>query len=230
MTPSELLPHVHEATRSLVRTVDALPDGDFAGPSLLPGWTRAHVVAHLSLNAEGLAGVLQGVRAGQVVAIYASSEARDADIDALAAVPPAMLRDRFLASCTFFQEAAERVPDDRWVGEFSRVPGGPGFPVQALLPMRHREVEVHHADLGASYSRADWPEIFLDAAFNAVVHDREEGPAMRLRTPDGDVLLGAGDGPVVTGSRADLTWWLLGRGGGVGLVGDPALPTLGPWR
>jgi maleylpyruvate isomerase len=51
----ELLP---EATQRLVRTVDRLDDEALAAPSGLPGWTRGHVVAHLALNAEGMAAVL----------------------------------------------------------------------------------------------------------------------------------------------------------------------------
>jgi maleylpyruvate isomerase len=230
MTEPALLDALQDATRRLIRTVDALTDDELDAPSVLPGWTRAHVVAHLALNADALAGVLRGARAGETVAMYASPGTRDADIDTLAVAPHSELRDRFLASCTLFLEAAERIPEGADTATFSRVPGAPTFPVLLVLPMRHREVEVHHADLGAAYTVADWPEPFLDTTFNEVVHDREDGPAMRLRTPDGDVLLGAGDGPVVTGSRADLTWWLLGRGEGVGLTGDPALPTLSPWR
>ena len=58
----EQLDHVHEATQRLVRGVDALADTAYAEPSLLPDWSRGHVVAHLALNAEGLAGVLIGAR------------------------------------------------------------------------------------------------------------------------------------------------------------------------
>ena len=50
---------IPEATQRLVRTVDSLDDEELATPSGLPDWTRAHVVAHLALNAEGLAGVLR---------------------------------------------------------------------------------------------------------------------------------------------------------------------------
>ena len=44
-THLELLP---VADHSLVRTVDALSDSQYAEPSQLPGWSRAHVVAHLA--------------------------------------------------------------------------------------------------------------------------------------------------------------------------------------
>ena len=96
--------------------------------------------------------------------------------------------------------------------------------------MRHREVEIHHADLGAGYGPGHWPEEFLDEMFDRAVHDRSDGPGALLRTPEGETRLGVGDGPVVSGSRVDLTWWLLGRGNGEGLTADPHLPELGAWR
>lgn len=221
---------IHEATRRLVRTVDALPDDAYAEPSALPGWSRAHVVAHLALNGEGLAGVLLGLVAGEDVPMYSSQERRDGDIAELAGQPVGVLRDRFLAGCTVFQEAWERMSDEAWGGTFRRTPGADAWPASRLPQMRHGEVEIHHADLEAGYTVADWPEDYLDATFNRVVGDRQDGPSMLLRTPDGDVLIGTGQGPLVTGSRADLTWWLLGRGGGRGLTAEPDLPTLSPWR
>jgi len=224
------LADLHTATRVLIRGVDALSDEELAGPSLLPGWTRAHVVAHLALNAEGLAGVLRGAAAGTTTPMYASQERRDGDIDALAAEAPARVRDRFLASCTAFQDALDHLPAEAWAGTFERTPGGQVLPLVEVPAMRRREVEIHHADLDHGYGPAAWPEEFVDTVFNRVVHDREGGDSMTLRTPDGDVPLGDGTGPVVTGSRVDLTWWLLGRGRGEGLTADPALPTLGAWR
>lgn len=229
MNPPEKLPDIQEATRGLVRTVDGLSDDDFTLPSLLPGWSRAHVVAHLALNAEGLAGVLRGVSAGRPTTMYASQEDRDADIETLANAPTSELRDRFLASTTEFHEAALHVAPDSWEEEFDRTPGGATLPVSGIPAMRHREVEIHHADLDTAYTAADWPAPFLERLFTSVVRDRSDGPAMLLRTPDGDVAVGNG-GPVVSGSRAALTWWLLGRGTGEGLTADPELPTLGPWR
>ena len=81
ITKTELL---HESTQRLVRTVDSLPDAAFAEPSGLPDWTRAHVIAHLALNAEGLAGALTGLVQGEPTPMYSSPEARDADIAELA--------------------------------------------------------------------------------------------------------------------------------------------------
>ncbi len=221
-----------EATHRLVRAVDALPDEDFPEPSLLPGWTRAHVVAHLTLNAEGLGGVMRGLAAARDVAMYVSQETRDADIADLAAAPLDWLRERFLASTTTFVDAAVSVPAGGWQGHFRRLEDGAPFRPRVAIPwMRLMEVEIHHGDLATGYRPADWPESFLDRVFNIVVDDRVDGPPIRLRTPDGDVLMGTREGgPTVTGTREDLTWWLLGRGSGEGLIGDPELPELEAWR
>jgi maleylpyruvate isomerase len=215
-------------THRLLRTVDTLSTQQLTQPSLLPGWSRAHVVAHLVLNAEAITAILDGISSGMPVAMYASQEQRDADIDELSAADPSELRERMLGSSQLLQEAARHMPDDRWDAEVERVPGGARVPVALLGAMRLREVEIHHADLGVGYTVRDWDEEFLDTVFNQVVEDRRRVPALLL-TPEGAVPLAEG-GPEVTGSRADLTWWLLGRGSGEGLSADPHLPTLGPWR
>src|SRR3954451_15483752 len=50
----ERLQAVEAASDRLLATVEGLTVAGFAEPSVLPDWTRAHVVAHLALNAEGL--------------------------------------------------------------------------------------------------------------------------------------------------------------------------------
>lgn len=220
---------IHEATRRFVRTVDALPDEAYAEPSVLPGWSRGLVIAHVALNAEAMAGVMRGLVSGDDVPMYASPASRDGDIDELGSAPPSLVRDRLLAGTTLFHEAWEHMTDDAWAAGFRRTPEAESWPAGELGRMRMTELEVHHADLVAGYSAGHWPESFLDALFNRLIRDRADGPPMLLRTPDGDVPVGEG-GPVVAGSRADLAWWLLGRGEGQGLTGDPSLPTLGPWR
>src|SRR4051812_23685557 len=73
---------------TLNRTVDALTADDLAAPSLLPGWTRGHVVAHLALNGQALARVLDAVGRGQPVAMYESDEQRDSEINEYADAGP----------------------------------------------------------------------------------------------------------------------------------------------
>lgn len=222
-----------EATQRLVRTVDAMDAGAWRAPSLLPGWSRAHVVAHLTLNAEALAGVLDGAGRGEPVAMYASPEQRDTDIDELAGVDVEELRARFLASTTTYADAATALPDDGWRGTFDRTPGLLPRPVAAVPAMRRSEVELHHVDLGLGATPADWPEDFATALVDTMVARRPTTTALLLEATDtgrtwelGDAPADATDGTrtTVRGTTADLGWWLSGRAPVAGTSG----PTSGP--
>lgn len=221
-----------EADQRLVRTVDGLSADDVVQPSLLPGWSRAHVVAHLALNAEGLAGVLSGAAREEPRPMYASPEARDADIEELAGARLSELRERLLASTQHFQRAAASVPEAGWEARFERTPGGPSFSVANVPLMRLREVEIHHADLGAGYSAADWPDEFAAVLISSMTR-RSYPEAFRVTARDlaRSWDLGTGEpGAHVTGDAAPLAWWLTGRGDGGDLTVDPGrLPEVPPW-
>ena len=224
---------LEESSNALTRTVDTFGPDDYAAPSLLPDWTRAHVIAHLALAGLALAGVVDGLVHGRTVAMYESDEQRAADIEELARSAPSVLRERHLQAVTAFAEAVERMDDDHWSGEIHRLPGGPVWPIVTVVPTRRREVEVHHADLGATYTHADWPADFVVELLDSLIVDHAESGPFVVRATDlgRDWTVGEGAGVTVMGSGADLGWWLTGRGRGEGLSTDAgSLPQLGPWR
>ena len=221
---------VQEATNRYLQTLDALGDGAYAAPSVLPGWSRAHVIAHVALNALALARAFESVERGEATAVYPSAAARDADIDEHARHSPAQLRELSLGAAGVFREITEELAPELLDRPVARVPGGPEFTVGEWIFARWREVEIHHADLDAGYEPEDWPADFVDHVFKVVVEDRADGPPMVLAAPEGTTPVGPGDGPTVRGSRARLAWWLLGRGQGHGLACEGTLPTLGPWH
>jgi maleylpyruvate isomerase len=225
---------LHEATQRLVRTVDGLSDEEWRAASLLPGWSRAHTVAHLVLNAEGLAGALEGLVAGERVPMYVSPEARDHDIDELSHDDVHPVRDRLLASTTRFADAVAALAPEHWAADIERVPGGTRFAAAAVPAMRWREVEIHHADLGAGYGPHDWEPVFADAVVDTLaarLADRDPGFTVVLTDAGRSREVGtvAAGVPEVRGSAADVAWWLSGRGDGEGLTCDGALPEIGAW-
>lgn len=233
-TGPPLLEQLVSADRRLVRTVDALPDEAYAEPSALPGWTRGHVVAHLALNSEALTAVLLGVAQGDVPPMYASQERRDADIDELASAAPEELRARLLGGTTSLVDAIGLVPDDRLDAVVERTRGSDRtFPVRAVTGMRLREVEIHHADLAAGYTRGDWPLDFAAFLVGSLLDQPGEETPFAVAPTDLDRTWQAGAhsaGPVVTGTTADLGWWLTGRGAGDGLTSsDGTLPRMETW-
>jgi len=221
---------VEEATQRLLRTVETLTDADRTAPSTLPGWSRGHVLAHLVLNAEGLAAVAAGLRHGANLPFYRSDAGRDADIEALSTADAGELGDRLRASATRWSAEVAALPAALADRAVERTPGGPTFTAGEIPQMRLREVEIHHADLGLGPGPSGWPAAFVADVLTLLAHDRGAVHDLLLRTPDGDLPVGAGTGPVIEGPAHLIAWWLLGRGAGEGLTGPAGgLPELGPW-
>ncbi|HEX7266491.1 MAG TPA: maleylpyruvate isomerase N-terminal domain-containing protein, partial [Streptosporangiaceae bacterium] len=76
------LARVGEATDRLLATAAALSDAQAREPSLLPGWSRGHVLTHIARNADGLANLLRWARTGRETPMYPSAASRSADIEA----------------------------------------------------------------------------------------------------------------------------------------------------
>jgi maleylpyruvate isomerase len=148
-----------DATQRLLSTARVLAEPELRAPSLLPGWTRAHVLAHLARNADAMRNLLVGVRSGTGRPAYASAAARAADIEAGALRKPADLLADLADSAMALRTVARRLPEPAWLVPVQMLDSGP-FPAGQLLTRRLVEVELHHADLGAGYGPADWPAAF----------------------------------------------------------------------
>jgi maleylpyruvate isomerase len=150
---------IDDATQRLLGTARMISEPDLRQPSLLPGWTRAHVLAHLARSADAMRALLVGARSGQDRPAYASSEARDADIERGAAQGAKDLAADVADSAMALRTIARQLPDQAWAYPV-RVPGSAPFSAAALLTRRLVEVELHHCDLAAGYRPADWPDTF----------------------------------------------------------------------
>jgi maleylpyruvate isomerase len=234
--PLVLVKEVDRATDRLLRTVAAL-DGDaaVAASSLLPGWTRGHVLAHVSRNAEGLGNLLAWARTGVVTPQYASPGQRERDI--AGGAPRG--RDAQLAdlreSAGRFAAAAASMPAGAWTAVLD-IPGA-RQPAAYVVWRRLREVEVHHVDLGAGYTPADWPAAFGHRLLHEVVAGftgRGDAPGLVLCPTDSGHELTVGEpagAPAVAGTASALAAWLIGRTAGDDLTVSPpgALPALPVW-
>jgi maleylpyruvate isomerase len=210
-----------DASARVVRTVDGFHGGDWSAPSLLPGWTRAHVVAHLGLNAAGMARALHAIVAdeddGGPRTMYDSDEQRAQDIAHRATADPSELRAHLLAGITILQEAVDAVPDGRWDTRVERTPGGRTMRAGTFAAMRWRELEIHHVDLDAGYAPSDWSDAFAEHLLDAMAKRLQPDEAFEVKPLDSERtwVLGTGEAeypvPVVAGPAADLGWWLTGR-------------------
>jgi maleylpyruvate isomerase len=152
---------IDDATQRLLSTARVIPESGLRAPSMLPGWTRAHVLAHLARSADAMRSLLIGARDGQDRPAYASAEARAADIEQGASQQPADLAADVASAAMALRTFAARLPDPAWQVQV-QVPGSAPFPAGQLLVRRLVEVELHHCDLGLSYRPADWPSTFTE--------------------------------------------------------------------
>ena len=202
-----------EANQRLVLTVDGLDDATYAQPSMLPHWTVGHVLAHLALSGEGLAGALGGVATGVGTPMYESQQARDRGIAELGVASPEEIRGRVQASTTLFDREVSGLPEDLWETRIEGTPGGPNFPARSTVLMRLREVEIHHADLGLEYANDLWvPEFSAQLIEYAGQHDWSTPFRVLARDLAETWDIGEGEPAcTVSGESYDLAWWLTGR-------------------
>ena len=147
------------ATQRLLDDARTIPEADLRAPSLLPGWTRAHVLSHVARGADAMRNLLAGARAGQDRPAYASAQAREADIERGADMRAGDLMADLADSAMALRTVVEQLPDEAWQVRVRVLDSAP-FPAAEVLTRRLVEVELHHCDLGAGYGPADWPAAF----------------------------------------------------------------------
>src|SRR5829696_9917339 len=167
-----------DGERAVARALEQLTDDELRQSSALPGWTRAHVVAHLARNADALVNLCTWARTGVETPMYRSVEARDADIETSAAVPAGDLRADFTAATARLAEAVSVMPGDAWDRPI-RTRQGKTIPAREIPWMRAKEVWVHGVDLDAGIDFADVPTDALAALVDdvlALFASRDETP------------------------------------------------------
>jgi maleylpyruvate isomerase len=223
-----------DLTDRLMDTIKDMDDDDVRQPSLLPGWSRGHVLTHVARNADGFGNLVEWARTGIETPAYASREARDADIEAGAGRSASELESDVESSGERLLAAIADLPFDQRHVEV-RAASGRTVPAHDVLWRRIREVAYHHVDLNAGYQFRDVPAGVLLRGLDEAVSRLQAGgaPPMRLASTDLDWTSepdsGADDAVEVRGHASDLLAWMTGRTQGQGLTCSGDLPQLPPW-
>lgn len=225
---------VLSSTRALQHTLEALTDDQCRQPSLLPGWSRGHVLTHLARNADALRNLVHWARTGEERRMYPSREERNAAIEAGSGRSAADLRADVAESSDRLIEDLRSLTDEqsrrsvRW-GRHEHETTAAEIP-----QLRRTEVEIHHVDLDLDYTLAHWPEDFVEEMLSTVSAElsrRDDTPGFVLvgNDDEGRWTVGPG-GPEINGPPPSLLGWLIGRTDGAGLHCDQPLPRLEAWR
>ncbi len=147
--PEPMLEWAAKGTAAFEAAVHWLTDSGITRPSYLPGWSRAHVVAHVARNADALVNLLTWARTGVETPMYASPDQRTNEIEDGARQPAGALRADLLAADGRLAE--ELAASARPVLGCDRTDGTGTRSARHEVPwMRVREVWVHTVDLDIS--------------------------------------------------------------------------------
>lgn len=171
---------MEEGTYLFLAGIDGLEDADFSSPTALPGWTRAHLVAHVHFNAVALRRLARWAATGEPNPMYASSAQRNDEIATGSRLSPASLRQLVRSSAADLVDGLATLTDEAWHREVVTAQGRTVLATE--IPwLRAREVAIHAVDLGVGVTFDDLPGDFVDALLVDVVRRRAhlgEGPRL----------------------------------------------------
>lgn len=206
--------HKVEATQRLLGDTIALSEQAWQEPAWLPGWTRAHVAAHLARNADAMVRSVDSVLMGRRGLMYDSDESRELAIERGSERSGLDLQidlDTSAGRLNRRLNVLDSVPGDLMVELL------PGALLRSdLLPLiRLNEVVLHHIDLdcGFEVTRVDPVIARWLLEWNALDADLANGQGVHLLSDSG-LTFGLGTAraaTVLTGTDAVLLGWLTGR-------------------
>ncbi len=160
--PAAELAAVDAAFSMLLDATGGLTDAQARERSLLPGWTRGHVLTHVARSGEADARTIEGAIRGEVLDKYpGGGDQRSRDIEAGAGRGAAALLADLVATQRALTDAWGRVEDTMWE-RLTRTPVGPRT-VAATVHARRREILVHLVDLDVGVSPRHLPSHYVDA-------------------------------------------------------------------
>jgi maleylpyruvate isomerase len=213
----ESLLQARRGTAFFARKLNELSDADLDGPSLLPGWTRRHVTAHIGYNARAIARLIEWAATGVETPMYASTQIRDHEINFGATLPPIALRNLFDHSAVHLNVEWRDLPADAWHHQVKTAQGRT-VPAEETVWMRTREVWTHAVDLDNGATFADIPATVLERLLKDITgawKNRGTDTGLLVRVTGTDQTIGdttAQNPTVITGSLPGVTRWATGRG------------------
>jgi len=205
------------------RKLAELPDSQFDDPSLLPGWSRRHLVAHVGFNARAVARLVEWANTGVRNPMYTSGTQRAEEIEFGATLPVEALRHLAAHAAVHLDVEWRDLPEAAWANEVETAQGRL-VPVSETVWMRTREVWIHAVDLRNGASVRDFPPELHDLLLADLIRvwTRKGAGAKRgivlepLDRESSFSLDASGDAAtvdplVVRGAAADLVGWGIGR-------------------
>lgn len=138
------------------RKLNELRDADFMGASLIPGVSRARLIAHVGYHARGFARVIEGARRDEAVPLFESRQQRE-ELESLGAtLPSEALRNLVAHAAVHLNVQWRDLPEWAWVRRVQLSDDDCG-PVAGTVVLRAEELWWHAIDLGNGAPPTDIP-------------------------------------------------------------------------
>ena len=224
LEPAERLLTARRGTAYFAQRLAELSDRDLDSASLLPGWSRRHLLAHVGYNAAALCRLMDWASTGTETPMYASAEQRAREIDEGSTLNAGALRNLFDHTVARLDAKWRQLPPAAWSAQV-RTAQGRLVPASETVWMRTREVWIHAVDLGGGRF-GDFPPVVLQSLLADIVdawrrNDRGAGLVLAVEGCPPIAMAPAGHTTTVAGPLAAVVRWAAGRGAvGVEIDGD----------
>ena len=236
----ELLELLLIARRGLAyfsRKVNELKFSEWDEPSLLPGWSRRALIAHVGLNARANRRLVEWAETGIETPMYDNPTQREDEIDFYATLNTQAILNLHWHAAVDLDVAWRDLPNEKWNHEI-RTAQGRLVPVSETLWMRIREVWIHAVDIDNGGDVNDFPKLVIDRLLPDIIavwrrrRAEVEVPNIVLAPTDRDQRWEMDqDQPedlVISGSAVDIVRWGIGRGTRGVLDQNGQLPPIAP--
>ena len=207
------LAQVADAEALVAKYVSGLSADEVAVDSLLPDWSRGHVLSHLANNARGLSNLIDWALTGVQKDMYVSVEQRGLDIENDAKRPGTEIIADFLEQTKVFAANLDRLIAGPLLAEEVVMGNGSQIHPHEITTLRERELLVHLVDLGLDYTSEDWTFDFSIKTLKSVSNCKRKEPVrFRLLIAGDHTWTGDQNAMMdIFGSPQDLAAWLMGR-------------------
>jgi maleylpyruvate isomerase len=211
------------ADRLLAMTAD-LDEAAARGDSVLPGWSRGHVITHIANFSEAMTRQVEEALQGRLVDVYDGGRpARDAAIEAGADRPAAELKAQLGTAVNALLASWDKVGPTDWPLPIRHRDSN----LSAGLQATWRELTIHTADLDLGFTPADWSDDFCLHLLDFLRPRTPDDTHLILKSPTITWDNGTGHDVTLEGPLSSLTAWYAGRPTPTPINGP--LPELLPW-
>jgi len=204
---------VADAEALVAQFVENLSNDEVAADSLLPNWSRGHVLSHLANNARGLSNLIEWALTGIQKDMYVSVEQRGIDIENDAKRPGNEIIADFLEQSKVFEANLDRLMTGPILSEEIVLGNGSHVHPHEMTTLRERELLVHLVDLDLGYKANDWTLDWSIKTLKSVsAGKRKESVKFRLLIAGDHTWTMDQNGMTdIFGTPQGLAAWLMGR-------------------